>query len=350
MKIAVYAIALNEEKFVEQFYQSCQGADLVLIADTGSTDNTVNLAESLGVSVHKISIKPWRFDHARNAALALIPADYDICISLDLDEVLVDNWRQLVEDAWHKDTTRLQYRFNNGMGNIFNATKIHARHGYAWHHLCHEMIEIDPRMKESWRVINDILIEHYPDRTKSRSQYLPMLEASVKERPQDHRDSWYLAREYFYEQKWQKAIDEWNRYLALPTATWHHERSFALRHQGRCYQNLGLQGLALTAYRSAVDQSRFIRDTWLDLAQVCYDYRQWHECYYAATQALTITEREYVFTSTPEPWGWRLYDLAALAAYNLKMKEQAIYYGGLALEHNLNDERLIKNCEYYLSL
>ena len=67
MRIAVYSIALNEEKHVERWYKSAQDADLVLLADTGSTDQTAALAESLGISVFNITIDPWRFDNARNA-------------------------------------------------------------------------------------------------------------------------------------------------------------------------------------------------------------------------------------------------------------------------------------------
>jgi glycosyltransferase involved in cell wall biosynthesis len=49
MKIAVYAIALNEEQFVKRWYESAKDADYLLIADTGSTDKTVKLAKSLGI-------------------------------------------------------------------------------------------------------------------------------------------------------------------------------------------------------------------------------------------------------------------------------------------------------------
>ena len=70
MKVAVYTIALNEEQFVERWVASAREADVILIADTGSTDKTVELAESLGVTVVSVNITPWRFDMARNAALA----------------------------------------------------------------------------------------------------------------------------------------------------------------------------------------------------------------------------------------------------------------------------------------
>ena len=88
MKVCVYTIALNEEKHVERWYNSSKEADLHIIADTGSTDRTVEIARSLGIQVYNIHIKPWRFDDARNAALALVPSDADYCVIMDMDEAL----------------------------------------------------------------------------------------------------------------------------------------------------------------------------------------------------------------------------------------------------------------------
>ena len=70
MKIAVYAISKDEAAFVERFCASAKDADLILIADTGSADETVSLAREHGATVHEICISPWRFDRARDAALA----------------------------------------------------------------------------------------------------------------------------------------------------------------------------------------------------------------------------------------------------------------------------------------
>jgi len=38
-------------------------------------------------------VHPWRFDVARNAALALVPDN--VCISPDLDDVLPEGWREV---------------------------------------------------------------------------------------------------------------------------------------------------------------------------------------------------------------------------------------------------------------
>ena len=109
MKVAVYTITKNEAKQVQPFMDSCRDADLVVIADTGSTDGTPDLLRKAGAVVHDIAVKPWRFDVARTTALSLLPADVDVCIKLDLDERLQPGWRRQLEKAWVPGTTRLRY-------------------------------------------------------------------------------------------------------------------------------------------------------------------------------------------------------------------------------------------------
>jgi hypothetical protein len=108
-------------------------------------------ARSFGAVVHNICITPWRFDHARNSALSLIPRDIDVCISLDLDELMEPGWREEIERVWELGkTTRLRYMFDWGCGIRFKYEKIHARHGYHWHHPCHEYPVPDRRIEEIW--------------------------------------------------------------------------------------------------------------------------------------------------------------------------------------------------------
>src|SRR5690348_5426988 len=85
MKVAVYTIALNEAAHAERWAASAVEADYRIVADTGSTDGTVERLTRAGVTVHSIRVRPWRFDVARNAAMALLPADVDVCLSMDMD-------------------------------------------------------------------------------------------------------------------------------------------------------------------------------------------------------------------------------------------------------------------------
>src|SRR4051812_39441673 len=107
VKVAVYTIALNEAAHAERWAGSATEADYRIVADTGSTDDTVEKLSKAGVTVHRIAVRPWRFDDARNAALALIPADVDVCCSMDMDRFLEPGWREKLETAWRPDMTAL---------------------------------------------------------------------------------------------------------------------------------------------------------------------------------------------------------------------------------------------------
>src|SRR5512135_2615319 len=108
MKIAVATIAKNEAQFVKRWAKSCADADYRFILDTGSTDETIDEAWDIGVTVRQQIFNPWRFDHARNHALSLIPEDIDSVIWLDMDEVLQPGWREALEQA---TATRPRYKY-----------------------------------------------------------------------------------------------------------------------------------------------------------------------------------------------------------------------------------------------
>lgn len=357
MKVCVYAIAKNEEKFVERFCTAAKAADLILIADTGSTDETVRKikqwrTEHTGtrVEVIPIHISPWRFDHARNAALALIAPDMEVCVSLDLDEELQPGWRQEIERVWAEGkTTRLRYYFDWGVGIKFKYEKIHARNGYRWHHPCHEYPMPDTRIEEVWADTDELLVIHKPDPTKSRGQYLDLLRVSVEEDPLCPRNAFYYARELSFYKHWQKSIDECDRYLALPRATWCNERCYAHRVRGRCFTELGDLQKAEIAFYQAASEAPNTREPWVEIAKLMYQQRRWSECFAFAMRALAIgdSQRELVYTVDPEVWGMKPHDLAAISAHWLGLKAIAIEQGTIALSKAPDDGRLRTNLDYY---
>ena len=343
LKIAVYAISKNEEQFVERFCESARDADIIVIADTGSTDGTVAKAQECGAVVHDIFISPWRFDLARNAVLALVPRDVDVCISLDLDEELQPGWREEIERVWTEGTTRLRYMFDWGCGIAFYYEKIHARHGYFWHHPCHEYPVPDGRIAEVWAQTDMLLAVHKPDPTKSRGQYMDLLELSVNEDPQCPRNAFYYARELSFNARWEESIVACKNYLKLPRATWMNERCYAYRVMGRCYNEIGLNQEAEQAFHSAAGEAPNTREPWCELSMLMYRQSRWEECFAYAMRALKITDRARVYTCDPVVWGAQPHDLASIAAWNLGMIEKSIEQAELALEKEPGNERLQKN-------
>lgn len=346
MKIAVYTIALNELQFVEKWFESAKEADYLLIADTGSTDGTVEKARELGINVVDVRVSPWRFDDARNAAMAALPIDIDMCISLDMDEVLKPGWRPLIEEAWSRGVTRPRYKhiwsFNEDgtPGLEFSYDHIHSRKGYRWRHPVHECLYVYG-MEEKQEWIEGLETHHHPDPTKSRAQYLPLLAMSVKEDPYNDRNAFYYGRELYFYGKYLEAAAELKRHLSLPTATWAPERAASMRFIGK-----SLPGEAEIWFRKAIDQAPGRREPFVDLAKLYYDRKDWAKCLEAAESALAITEKPLEYLCEAESWGAAPHDYAAIAAYRLGNFELAVEHARKAVEIEPTNERMVKNLEF----
>jgi len=351
MKVAIYTIALNELQFVQPWYDSAKDADYLLIADTGSTDGTVEAAQKLGINVVNVIVKPWRFEMGRNASLAALPADIDYCIALDMDEVLLPGWREELEKAHAEGWTRPRYEYtwswneDGTPGLIYGGDKIHKRFGYRWKHPVHEVLMTYGDMQETqgW---TGIKIHHHADNTKTRSQYLPLLKFAVEEDLSDDRNAFYYARELYFYGHNEEAAAEFKRHLALPRATWPPERAASMRYLSKIEKDK-------TEYWAtrAIQEAPGRREPHIDLAKYYYETSNWQLCYDAAVAALDIKERPLEYLNEAESWGYAPHDLCAIAAYHLGNFTVAVEQGQLALDLCPPEEktRLSSNLSFYAS-
>lgn len=346
-KVVVYAISKNEEKFVNRWVNSMKEADEIYVLDTGSTDNTVKLLKDAGVNVTEKIIKPWRFDIARNQSLDLVPLDADICVCTDLDEVFVPGWRKKLEENW-ENCTRARYSFNWSLDKdnnpliSFHIEKIHTRKGYRWEHPVHEVLKYQ-NGNEKTITINDITLNHYPDNTKSRSSYLPLLELSVKEKPEDDRNMHYLGREYMYYNQNDKAIKTLKKHLKLETATWKDERCASMRFIARCYSRKNDYKNSIKWYDKAIEEAPYLRDAYVEKALTLFNNKEYNEVIYRCNQALDIKENKKTYINESFSYDHTIYDLLSLCHYYKNEKELALYYINKALEISPELERLQNN-------
>ena len=348
MKVCVYAISKNEEKFVSKWVASMKEADEIYVLDTGSTDQTVSLLEEAGVHVKVEVIDPWRFDVARNKSLEMVPEDTDICVCTDFDEVFDPGWREKIEKSWQEDTTRCQYTYHWSLDQddkpvvSFFLNQVHKRFGYRWTHPVHEVLSYDFG-EEVVVSCPDVILRHYPDTTKSRSSYLPLLELSVEEDPEDDRNMHYLGREYMYYEMWEKSIETLKKHLSLKNAVWKDERAASMRFIARCYKHLGNLEEARRWYSLAFLEAPHLRDALVEKALLEYEEEQYSEVEKLCFRALEIKGHEKTYINEPFSWNNTIYDLLSISAYYLGRYEQAVYFVDIALEYTPNDSRLLNN-------
>lgn len=327
-------------------------ADEIYVLDTGSTDNTKELLESLGVNVTKKEIIPWRFDVARNESLKLVPEDADICVCTDLDEVFESGWRENLEKNWTPTTTHARYNYNWSLDEHnkplvnFHIEKIHSRHNYLWTHPVHEVLKFTGELEQTI-TIDEITLNHYPDSSKSRGSYLPLLELSVKEDPTDDRNMHYLGREYMYYGKWDQAITTLKNHLDLKSATWPDERAASYRFIARSYKNLKNYPEARNYYDKAIKEAPHLRDALIEKAILEYELKNFSEVEALCLKALQITTHEKTYINEVFSWDSTVYDLLAISCFNLEKYNYAIYFSTLALEKDPTNERLLKNHQLY---
>ena len=349
MKIYVYAIAKNESKFAARWAASMGEADSMIVLDTGSTDDTVALLRRAGAQVTQEIITPWRFDKARNRSLELVPQDADICVCTDLDEVFLPGWRARLENAWKPGATRASYRYtwnfhpDGSEDHVFWLDKIHARRGYRWTHPVHEVLTWCGDGEEKRVTVEGMDLHHHADPGKSRAQYLELLELSVREAPQDDRNTHYLGREYLFRGRWDDCIRTLKRHLLLPGATWADERSASMRYIARAYAAKG-DGVRAEAWLwRAAAEAPHLREPAMELAWLLYQRQDWEGVLFLTGRALRIQDRPRTYISESSAWGPLPWDLRSLALYHTGRRAEALEAVNRAISLSPRDQRLKNN-------
>lgn len=314
IKIAVYAICKNESKFVERWIENIwcqgQGADAVYILDTGSTDSTLEFFQAAlnkfnipsdWLHLKQKTIKPWRFDVARNENLRMIPAEnFDVFYCVDLDELVIEDFwtdlRQMVFE--HPNFYRIYYQYawshDEQTGEpkwYFWYDKIHGPKGWKWEYPVHEALVCEDNFRYGYTGeyhldSNKIYLHHYPDPEKSRGSYLGLLELRAKEYPDDLYGLYYLSREYGFKFEFEKGL---TTAIQLYCRLIHQKLNGGLDDMnmlpstciliGKFFSELDLEDDAEYYLKKSLKYDLTLRDSYIRLAQLQAYQGKFQDCY-----------------------------------------------------------------------
>lgn len=354
MKICVYAISKNEIKFVDTWFNSMKEADYVCVLDTGSTDGTFEKLKNLGVISQQKHFEHFRFDDARNESMKLIPKDADICVCTDLDEEFEKGWAEKLKTQWSTGTTRAKYRYtwnfnpDGSEGIVFLAEKIHKNGEYIWINPVHEILKRIESTNEKAVILQGVQLNHHADITKSRSNYLPLLELSIKEDPRNDRNMHYLGREYMFHGEYDKAIKTLKKHLIMPNSVWDEERCASLRYIANCYKQENKPKMQEKFLLKALCECDFTREPYFDLACFYFYKKKYELTTVFINQMLKITSRSLSYISSPNCWGYMPFDMLSLCYYYMKEYKKAV----VAVEKAIaicDDPRLKYNRDIFIN-
>lgn len=360
LKICVYAICKNEEKFVNRWIEAMQGeADYVVVLDTGSTDSTV---EKLKAYEPFVTVKQYdyfkesgifRFDRARNDSMKLIPNDVDICAVFDLDQVPQKGWGNIIREEIANGNKEVRGYIvdHNDEGhevNRWESRNVHVNDPFfIWTKVIHEGIEYYGKDKEYPIIFReDFVINHYPDNKKDRTLYRTLLEYATKEYPKDPYYAIYLGIELERRYSKEEAAKAFRRALS--------ECNFANSKDIEYQICINLAMVTDSPNEALIVLDR-AKDIGFKTRRIYKVYADIYETMGNQDKAIEMLEKALEVPSYSSDWtdDYYLYtgyieDRLSLFYYYQKSDPlTSIEYCARALKQNPNDERINSNLKFY---
>jgi hypothetical protein len=331
MKLYVCTIMRNESAHVTRFLESVAFADDIYVLDTGSTDNSVVLMKACPKAVvSERTYESFRFDTARNDAMATIPApdgDGDVWIlHLDLDEVVRGDVRAAIEEAAAKGANQIGYLMHadGGAGNItYLIDRLHRQGCYTFKHRIHENLYPTEGTRQVAAATNKFGVFHLPDTKKPRS-YSKLIEEEAASDPNNLMFQFYHARDLFINGRLGSAADASVRprhaqgRLGMGCALVHY---LALK---------GMGSATVQALESALLQATLCspasREPWYMLMHFYASINDMQRAFWAGTHMLGLNVRYYDLVELGEAWSLECVQTMHLICLALGYKDVAATY------------------------
>jgi glycosyltransferase involved in cell wall biosynthesis len=282
MKISVSMIVRNERSCIAKALNSVADADEIIVCDTGSTDDTVEIAQNYGAKVFTDYLWNDNFAEARNHSLDKCKGDWVLIIDADehLEPGGINKVRELLQSGINGHNTVYFQTIAEGGSQNHNSIRIFKRNsGIRWKGAAHNYLT------ESKGYFSDIKLfyGYSPTHKADPDRTLRILQKEVDSNPNQPRETYYLAREYYYRQNWTEAIRYYQDYLNI--ATWGPEIADAWLMLARCHHSNNDSYNARECAMKAIITNANFKEAILFMAELSgpKNARRWREIAETAT-------------------------------------------------------------------
>lgn len=272
-KISAVLIVKNESAMLARCLESVHDADEIIVVDTGSIDNTVEIAKKFTDKV--FTDFKWCDDFAKARNYAKSKATGDFILSIDADEYCHDfsKVREAVENI-EADAINVKMIMGGSVPESFFyfSRLFKNRDDIFWVGAIHNCLNI-VGTKDSEV---EITYEYSPAHSLDPDRALRILEKEVKERGDTApREMYYLGREYWYKQMYKECTATLGKYVQI--AHWDAEKADAFLIMSRAYSTQGLDDDARDACLQAIKINPHFKEAILFMAAIVPDQHadQW---------------------------------------------------------------------------
>ncbi len=310
--IAAALIVKNEGEFLAECLSGLRGlADEIVVVDTGSTDDTVEVARRFGA---RVTYFLWcdDFAAARNEAIWLCTSDWIFVIDADerLNPSDLPHLRELAqgpEDLCYRFTTRNYTNnravsefaavqpddpLNRGFEGWYPSAKIRLfpnHKGIRFEGKVHELVNAS--VEEAGLRIADspIPIHHYPlardaERIRQKqAQYIRLGLEKMQSNPEDARAAAELGAQYAEVGNYAQAAAAFREALKRDPSN-----PVVLKDLGCSLHMLGRSEEAQNALKLAIELDPNLADAWRGLGVIAIGFTQWQSAVDSMTQAVKL--------------------------------------------------------------
>lgn len=222
--ISACIIARNEAALLPRCIETLNGlCDEIRVLDTGSGDNTIAVAHSLGAVVASDTTCNDAdglisdFSRARNECLRLARGKW--VLQIDADEMLLSGHDILRDVVLRDQSDVLGITLRNGSSSWMGTRFFRAQAARAYVGRVHELLEYQGHFLAA----RDVVIENRPDKTgkePSSSRNLRLLRIETTDDPQAARAWFYLGNEERRVKNYEAAISSYRKCIELGTHYW----------------------------------------------------------------------------------------------------------------------------------
>lgn len=388
INFSVVLIARNESKTLPRLVNSLKefqerGGEIVLL-DTGSTDDTANIARGLGCKVEEVGNrfqieidedlaknindkfvvedespivkagdKMFDYSSARNYASTL--SSNEMIATPDCDEIYtkfdIDQLINLI--AAGADQFEYDFVFSHddeGAELIkFSHCKFYNRTKMKWVGVIHEVLQHEPSIEIKNLKLDDSIIklEHYQNVETNRSHYLKGLAYDCYLNPDNDRNAHYLGRELFYTFRPKSAIIQLERHIAM--RKWPTEAGQSKLYIGDCYMQMGNPQEAISNYAAAFDFDTNRREPFMKIAEYYYQLRKPDQVLAYAAAALQVKGES--FYSNFQPYYEHLpHEMLYWALWEKGEKEASRQHFDVCMGYQPHSSKYLNDYQFYYKI
>ncbi len=226
IQLSLCMIVKNEEKNLSSCLESVKDiVDEMIIVDTGSSDNTIQIARKFGAEIHHFK---WcdDFSAARNESIEFAKGKWILWMDADeqFDENSKEELKTILKLPQHPMGVNVTIK-NLSSKNVSygNAYRLFSNNcGISFKNIVHEQVSYNLKELKADIVDSNIVINHFGydeskfDQDKKRRRNLPLLKRMANENPDDFLPHFLLGQHYSGdESKKEKAIYHLEQFLRM---------------------------------------------------------------------------------------------------------------------------------------